>query len=162
MRKTLTLSMILATAIGASSLAFAMPGGAGHDGHRHHAMNMGIHDLRKLDLTDAQHEQIKQIMKQGHADIKTQLQTLRQQRGDFEAMAPDAAGYQAATTKLAQAEADAARARVMQRAAMRAKVYAVLTDTQKAKLATLRAEHQAKRAEWKAKHRSSKADRSSE
>ncbi|MGA9421507.1 MAG: Spy/CpxP family protein refolding chaperone [Rhodanobacteraceae bacterium] len=163
MRKTLTLSMILATAIGASSLAFATPGGSGfaHGGHRHHGM-MGMRDLHQVDLTDAQHDTIKQMMKQGFTAMKPRMQALRQQRDAFEAMTPDAAGYQDAATRLAQAEADFTRERVMQQATMRAQIYGVLTDAQKTKLASLQAQHKAKREAWKAKHRSQSNDASSQ
>ena len=50
-------------------------------------------------------------------------------------MTPDQVGYQAAAARLAQAEGSAMQVRVQQSANVRAQVYAVLTPTQKAKLA---------------------------
>jgi Spy/CpxP family protein refolding chaperone len=64
-------------------------------------------------------------------------------------MTPDQVGYQAAAARLAQAEGDATRVRVQQKASVRAQIYALLTPAQKAKMATLKAEKQARREQWK-------------
>ncbi len=156
MRKTVlsktVLSMIAAAAIGASSLAIAA-GGMGHEWQGHHGMAM--HELDKLNLTDAQRDQIKQIAKQNFEQLKPQMDALRQQRQTFESTDPTASGYQTAANNLAQAEADAARARVLQRAAVRAQIYNILTPAQRTQLASLRAQQEARRQQWeqfKAQH----------
>lgn len=156
MYKAMTLSMILATAVGCASLAYAGPGdggyGHGHRPHRGMGMGMGFRELHQLDLTDAQKGSIRQMVQQSFADHKTARQALQQQRMDFEAMTPDAAGYQSAAASLAQAEANAARDRVMQQATLRSQVYGLLTDTQRTKLASLKAAHLAKMQQRKARH----------
>ena len=103
----------------------------------------------KLNLTDAQRASIKQITSDSREQNKGQWQALRQQREAFESMTPDQVGYQAAAARLAQTEGDATKLRVQQRAVQQAKIYAVLTPTQKAQLATMRTEREAKREQWK-------------
>jgi Spy/CpxP family protein refolding chaperone len=88
-------------------------------------------------------------MKNSFASTKPQRQALFQQRKAFESLTPDQAGYQAAADSLAQAEANAAKARVEQQASVRAQIYGVLTSAQKMKLASLKAEREQRMQEWK-------------
>jgi Spy/CpxP family protein refolding chaperone len=151
MRKNITLGLILTSAMALTTLAIAAPAGQdagmGHGHHSHrHGQDMGF---KKLNLTDAQRASIKQIAHSSFAQNKTQWQALRQQRSAFESMTPDQVGYQAAAASLAQAEADATRVRVQQKATVRAQIYAVLTPAQKAQMATMKQEKQARREQWK-------------
>ena len=149
MRKSISLGLVLASAMALTTIAVAQapsggPGGGWHShGHGHQFMA-----LSKLNLTDAQKASIKQIMQTSFAQNKTQRQTLGLQRAAFASMTPDQVGYQAATASLAQAEGAAASARVTQRANIRAQIYAVLTTTQKAQLATFQAQQQARKQQW--------------
>src|SRR5579885_3071386 len=151
MRKTL-LSMIFAAATGCASLALAANGDAGMIGHGWHghggamAMHHALFD--KLDLSDAQRDQIRQIMQQSVQQMKPQMETLHRQREAFESMTPGSAGYQTAAANLAQAEADVARAHVLQHAALRAQVYNLLTPAQRSQLSALQAQHQAREQQW--------------
>lgn len=159
MRKHITLGLVLSLAMAFSTFALAAPApapaghGAGmqHHGGRSHGHGHGHHGMgfQKLNLTDAQRASVKQIMKDSFAQNRTQSQTLRQQRSAFASMTPDQVGYQAAAARLAQAEGDATRVRVQQKANVRAKIYAVLTPQQKADMATMRTEQQARREKWK-------------
>ncbi|MGH8157003.1 MAG: Spy/CpxP family protein refolding chaperone [Rhodanobacter sp.] len=158
MRKSTSLGLILASAIAIATIAVAAPAAAqqggwhGHGGHGGHGQLMA---LNKLNLTDAQRASVKQIMQTSFAQNKTQRQALQQQRSAFESMTPDQVGYQAATTSLAQAEGAATQQRVQQRANVRAQIYAVLSTSQKAQLATLQAQQQARKQQWaqfKAQH----------
>jgi periplasmic protein CpxP/Spy len=151
MRKNITLGLILGSSLALATLAMAGPAGQGAGmSHGWHAHGHG-HDMafRQLDLTDAQRASIKQIMHASFAQNKTQWTALRQQRSAFESMTPDQVGYQAAAARLAQAEGDATRVRVQQKATVRAQIYALLTPAQKAKMATLKTEKQARREQWK-------------
>ncbi|WP_130618330.1 Spy/CpxP family protein refolding chaperone [Dyella amyloliquefaciens] len=155
MRKNLTLALAMASALALAP--FAIAAAAGQDGGPHggHGGHAFAGEYSKLNLSDTQKANIKQIMQNAFSQTKTQRQNLRQQREAFEQMAPNASGYQAAATALAQAEGAAATARVQQRAAIRAQVYAVLTPAQQAQLATLKAERQARHQQWeqfKAQH----------
>lgn len=148
MRKPLILGLALASAMALGTAAVAAPMGHGswhHGGHGHH----GMAALHKLNLSDTQKASIKQIMKNSFAASKTQRQAVFQQRKAFESLTPDQAGYQAAADHLAQAEADATRARVEQRAKVRAQVYAVLSPAQKMQLASMKAQREQRRQEWK-------------
>jgi periplasmic protein CpxP/Spy len=153
MRKTMTLSIILAAALGCSALALAGPGGQGGGFHGHHG---GFMALRGLNLTDAQKAQVKQIVQQSFTQLKPQFQAVRQQREAFEAMAPNASGYQAAAASLAQAEANLTSARITARAAVTAQIYSsVLTSTQQSQYTAQKAAFQARKAQWqqfKAEH----------
>jgi Spy/CpxP family protein refolding chaperone len=155
MRKNISLALVLASAVALApfAIASAQDGGphGGFHGHGHGAFEA----YSKLNLTDAQKASIKQIMQTAFSQGKTQRQALRQQREAFEQMAPNASGYQAAATALAQAEGAATTARVQQRAAIRAQVYAILTPAQQAQLATIKAQREARREQWqqfKAQH----------
>ena len=151
MRKTMTLSIILAAALGCSALALAGPGGQGgpggwHGGHGHHG---GMLALRGLNLTDTQKASVKQIVQQSFTQLKPQFQAVRQQRQAFEALSPSSSGYQAAAASLAQAEANLTSARIVARAAVTAQIYnTVLTSTQQTQLATQKAAFQARKAQW--------------
>ena len=151
MRKSLTISLVLASAMALSTLAVSAQAGDGpqggwHGGHGHgHGQFMA---MSKLNLTDAQRASIKQIMQTSFAQNKTQHQALRQQRDAFESMTPDQVGYQAAAASLAQAEGAATQQRVTQQAAIRSQVYAILTTQQKAQYATLKTQQEARKAQW--------------
>jgi periplasmic protein CpxP/Spy len=151
MRKNITLGLILGSTLALATVAMAAP--VGQDAGMHHGRHGHGHGhdmaFRKLDLTDAQRASIKQIMHASFAQNKTQWTALRQQRSAFESMTPDQVGYQAAAARLAQAEGDATRVRVQQKATVRAQIYALLTPTQKAKMATMNTERQARREQWK-------------
>lgn len=153
MRKTTTLGLILASALTITGAAFAA--GGNHDGgHRFgdhgHRGHHGMHEaFAKLNLTDAQKASIKQITQASREQNKGQWQALRTQRAAFEQMTPDQVGYQAAAARLAQAEGQATQTRIEQRARVKAQIYAVLTAQQKAQLATMRSQREARREQWK-------------
>jgi periplasmic protein CpxP/Spy len=147
MRKTMTLSIILAAALGCSALALAQGGPAGGPGfHGHHG---GFMELRGLNLTDAQKASVKQIVQASFTQLKPQFQAVRQQREAFEAMAPNASGYQAAAASLAQAEANLTSARITARAAVTAQIYStVLTSAQQSQYTAQKAAFEARKAQW--------------
>lgn len=159
MRKSITLSLILSAALGMSALAAAQGGpGFGPDfGHGPHGHRGGAEmALRGLNLTDAQKTQIKQIVQQSFASMKSQAQAVRQQREAFEALSPNASNYQSAAASLAQAEANFTSARITARAAVTAQIYnTVLTQAQQSQYASNKAAFQARKAQWqqfKAEH----------
>jgi Spy/CpxP family protein refolding chaperone len=154
MRKSMTLSLLLSAALGVSALAFAHDGPEFGPGARdHHGAEMGF---RGLNLSDAQKTQIKQIMQQSFASLKSQAQAVRQQHEAFEALSPGAGDYQSAAASLAQAEANFTSARITARAAATAQIYnSVLTGAQRSQYASLQAVRQARKAQWeqfKAEH----------
>ena len=155
MRKSTSLGLILASAIAITTVAVAAPGAGQPGGWHSHGGHGQLMALNKLNLTDAQRASVKQIMQTSFAQNKTQRQALRQQRSAFESMTPDQVGYQAAAASLAQAEGAATQQRVQQQAALRTQIYAVLSTAQKAQLATLKTQQQARKQQWeqfKAQH----------
>lgn len=151
MRKSMTLSLILSAALGLSALAFAHDGGPdfGPGGpHGRHAEAMMA--LRGLNLTDAQKTQVKQILEQSFAAMKTQEEAVHQQHEAFEALSPGASNYQSAAASLAQAEANLTSARITARAAATAQIYnSVLTGTQQSQYASQKAALLARKAQWR-------------
>jgi protein CpxP len=155
MRKSITLSLILSAALGVSALAVAQGGpgfGPGPHGHRGGAEMA----FRGLNLSDAQKTQIKQIMQQSFASLKSQAQAVHQQREAFEALSPNASNYQSAAASLAQAEANFTSTRITTRAAVTAQIYnTVLTSAQQSQYASNKAAFQARKEQWqqfKAEH----------
>lgn len=162
MRKTTLLSAVLVAALGCTPLAFAQQSGHAWHGHRsHHGMSMGGHMYSKLNLSDAQRTQIKQLEKQSFAQAKPQMQSLRQARQAFAAATPGTSAYQTAASNMAEAEADAARSRATRRADTRAQIYQLLTPAQRTQLASMRAERQAKMQQWKASRQQNAAPQGS-
>lgn len=150
MHKASFLSAALVIALGCAPLAFAQQATAapGPGWHGHHGMAMGGRMYSKLNLTDAQRASIKQFRQQGFAQMKPQMQSLRQARQAYESATPGSSAYQAAASNLAEAEADAARARVTSEASVRAQVYNVLTPAQQTQLASMQAERTARMRQW--------------
>ena len=151
MRKTTVLSAVLVAALGCTPFAFAQQ--SGHAWHGHHGIAMGTHMYGKLNLSDAQRTQIKQLQQQSFVQAKPQMQTLRKARQAFATATPGTAAYQTAASNMAEAEADAARSRATRRADLRAQVYQILTPAQRTQLASLQADRQAKMQQWRDSHR---------
>lgn len=147
MRKSLFLGLALASAMTLGTAAFAagQDGGPRFGGRHGHGFGMA---MQKLNLTDAQRDSIRDLVKNSVAANKAQRDSLRQQRQAFEAMTPDQVGYQAAAARLAQAEAAATQNRVQQQAQLKAQIYALLTPQQKAQWATLKQEREQRRQQW--------------
>ncbi|WP_233843624.1 Spy/CpxP family protein refolding chaperone [Dyella sp. 2HG41-7] len=156
MRKTMTLSLVLAAALGCSALALAGPGGqeGGFGGH-HHGAEAGL-SFRGMNLTDAQKAQIKQIVQQSRTSLKSQGEAVHQQREAFEQLSPSSSGYQSAAASLAQAEAAFTSARITARAAATAQIYnTVLTSAQQTQYTSNKAAFEARKEQWqqfKAQH----------
>jgi periplasmic protein CpxP/Spy len=158
MRKPIRMTILLAAMVGISSLAFAGSGDppvadqGGPPARGMHARHrwMGDRGYARLDLTDAQRSQIRELTRGSFDQAKPLMEALKQKRQAFESAEPGSPGYLAAASDLAQAEADAARARVTREADLRAKIYGILTQAQRAQLADLRARHQARIQQWKA------------
>ena len=150
MRKNTLLILALSAAVSLTTLAVSAQGDGGPHGgwHGDHHGHGDMMALSKLNLTDAQRDSIKQIVKASFAQNKTQREALHQQREAFESMTPDQVGYQAAAASLATAEGAATQQRVQQQAAIRTQVYAVLTTAQKAQYATLKTPQEARKAQW--------------
>jgi len=148
MRTKITLlGLALASVLAMGGVAAAGQGGDASGGWHHHGGSQMML-FSKLDLSDAQRASIKQIISSSREQNKTSRQALRQQREAFEAMSENSAGYQAAASSLATAEAQATHDRVLRMASIRAQIHAVLTPAQQAQLVTLKAQEQARHQQW--------------
>lgn len=160
MHKPILRSAALAAALACSSLAFAAaPQSAGtataatshpaakHRGE-HHQMNL----FDQLNLTDTQRTSVRQLFKQNFEQARPEMQTLRQKRMAFDNATPGSSTYQNAANDLAQAESNAAHAQVLRQAALRTKIYDLLTPEQRTQYATLRTQHEAKMKQWRESH----------
>lgn len=147
MRKTFLLATALAATLACTPIAFAQS--AGHGWHGHHGMSADGHLYAKLDLSDAQRAQIKQLVQRDFAQAKPQMQNLRQAREAYESATPGTASYQTAASNFAEAEADAARTRASNRAELRAQIYQLLMPAQRTQLADLKAQRAARIRQWK-------------
>lgn len=175
MNRSFPLSILLAAAVGFSSLAFAATGvqtsapasptssgsmqkGKWHGMHHGHMRRGGgmhmldMHMLGKLDLSDTQRTSIRQMMHDSFEQARPEVQALRQKREALEAATPGSSAYRSATDELASAEANAARQRVVREATLRTRIYGVLTEQQRTQLASLRAERKARMQQWRSGH----------
>ncbi|MGH8124504.1 MAG: Spy/CpxP family protein refolding chaperone [Rhodanobacteraceae bacterium] len=168
MRKPLILSTLLATALVCSSLAFAAtpppatstgPATAAsqswHHGMRQHRMHRRHHAMGifgRLKLTDAQRSKVHELARQNFDRARPEMHRLQQQRMAFENATPGSAPYRSAAQGLAQAESNAAHARVLRQADLRAKIYELLTPTQRTQLASIRSQREAKMKQWRESH----------
>lgn len=171
MRKLLISSALLATTFVCMPLAVAgTPPAASastaraagpHSGHRHHHRmhhrGHGMHVLGKLDLTESQRTSIHKLMRDNFRQARAGMDELHRKRAAFEKATPGTAAYQSAVDDLAEAEASAARSRVMRRADLHRKIHSLLTAEQRAKLADIRAQRQARMEKWRASHKHSMA-----
>jgi len=113
-------------------------GGKHHrGGGKHHGRHHGgpfMHELKSLDLSDAQRASIRTAMKASWEAGKGQHEAMRSLHRSMMTATPGSAGYSALVNQLADAEANAARDRVQKMAALKSEIYAMLTDAQKAQL----------------------------
>lgn len=160
MRRIMLAAAIIIAAIGCAMFVPTISA-AGHGWRDGHGTTMGGHMYAKLNLTDAQRSQIKQLTRQNFAQVKPQMQAVRQARAAYESAVPGTAAYQTAASNLAQTESDAARTRVTQRADLRAQIYQLLTPLQQDQLAQLQAQRTARIQQWKAERQKNPQPQSS-
>lgn len=138
----------LATAIAFSSLAFVAGAAPAQSTPPTSAAKPGApaqrHSLlEELDLTQSQQSTIRATMQQNFQQLRPQMQSVTQKREAFENATPGTSAFQSAMNDLAQADADFAKARTLREGALRAKIYDVLTPTQRTKLKNLIAQQKA-------------------
>ncbi|HYO91397.1 MAG TPA: Spy/CpxP family protein refolding chaperone [Pyrinomonadaceae bacterium] len=162
----LAASLMLTGAVG---FAQQQEAGQGQDGRErgswHKRGGKGRHGMRggfggrfaeKLNLTDAQKEQMKQIAMRYRESRKALRQQTRENRGGFDALT-DGTFNEAAVRAAAQARANARVEREVMRARMMSEMYAVLTPEQKAQLAAERQQWEQKRQERRARRQANPA-----
>jgi len=158
MHKPFLRSAVLAAALACASLAFAAappPAGTAATGTSQPARHRGGHHMKlfdQLNLSETQRTSVRQLFRQNFEQGRPEMQALRQKRTAFDNATPGSAAYQDAANDLAQAESNAAHAQVLRQAALRTKIYDLLTPEQRTQYATLRAQHRAKMKQWRESH----------
>lgn len=153
MKKTITAVAVLGLS---ATLAFAAPG----EGKRAHGDHMrGGHGMRgdfaakfaeKLDLTDAQKQQMQQLRERFRTENEPLRAQFKQNRADMKA-ARDASDT--ARLESLKGTADSLRAQMKERRkAQHEQMMSILTAEQKAKLDALKAERQSRRGEHGKRH----------
>lgn len=150
MKKTITAVAVLALS---GTLAFAAPG-SGMKAHGDHMRGPGGHGMRgdfagrfaeKLNLTDAQKQQMQQLRERFRAENEPLRAQFKQNRADMKA-ARDA--NDTARLDSLKGTADSLRAQMKERrTAQHEQMMSILSADQKAKLDALKAERQSRRGE---------------
>lgn len=153
MRKLIFLPAVVLAAAMLSTAVNAQDHGPGPGGwHHHHRGGALMHELKELNLSDAQKASVKELFKTSRQQLKPQMEAVMTQRQALIAATPGTAAFQTATASLAQAASTAAAARVQDEATLVTQIYNLLTDAQKTQWIALQAQHQAKMTAWQAKH----------
>lgn len=106
----------------------------GRDGGPRHGGGPFMHELKSLDLSDAQRSSVRDAIKAQWQSARDERQAARQLHRNVEIAAPDSPGYSGLVNQLADAEANEARDRVQKQAALKSQVFAMLTPAQKTAL----------------------------
>ena len=113
----------------------------GHHRHfgRHHG-HFGLWKMfaRKLNLTDAQKNQIKTIVSEERPKMKPMFQQLKAGREQLDALIKSGPFDEAKVRSIAKAQADTLADMIVAKQRMKSKIYAVLTPEQHAKAEKLR------------------------
>ena len=141
MKKMIT-AAVAVLAVGAT-LAFAAPQDAnGGYGHHKGGHEMGARFAEKLNLTDAQKQQVKDIQKNFYEQNKTFLDSFRANRTAFRS-ARDAGDTAKADSLKATIDSQKAQMKTL-RDAKREQIRGILTPDQRAQFDAMKAKHEAR------------------
>ncbi|MBK6749652.1 MAG: Spy/CpxP family protein refolding chaperone [Pyrinomonadaceae bacterium] len=111
--------------------------GGGHGFGHGRGDRMGM-ALRGLDLSDEQKAKVKEIMEANKAEFEPTMQAMKDNRAKIQTLGTDGTFDQARVEGLAKEQGDLVAKTIVQKASVKAQVFAVLTDEQKAKAAEMR------------------------
>jgi len=94
--------------------------------------------LRGLDLTDEQKAKVKEIMEAGKTTVEPLMQQLKENRAKLHEIGTNGTFDQAAVEALAAEQGNTTAKLIVERAKVKAQVFALLTDEQKAKAAEMK------------------------
>ena len=134
-RSTASAALIAGLALSAAAFAGREPGPDGH-GRGPGPGEPFMHEVRELDLSEAQRSQIKGYFDAVRQQGKASHEALRELHHSYSLATPGSSEFRSLTAKLADAEAADARERVATMAELRTEVYGVLTPDQRSQLAT--------------------------
>jgi Spy/CpxP family protein refolding chaperone len=132
--RRLIASTSLIAGLALSAAAFA-DRGPGPDGHGPGPGGPFMHEVRELDLSEAQRTQIKGFFDAVRQQGKASHEALRELHRSYSLATPGSSEFRTLTARLADAEAADARERVATMAELQTQVYGVLTPDQRSQLA---------------------------
>ena len=142
--------LLLATLISSAVLCFSSQVMAGHPGgHKHHGP---MHMLKSLDLSDAQRQDIRQIMREFRGDVDS-LGEPGDMRDDVKSLIESGNADEATLRSLITQQWESNQAGRVEAAQMRHQIYQVLTVDQQAELAAAQQNKAEKWADKKGKLR---------
>lgn len=161
----LVVCSVVAVALAGAAPAYAAAGAEANPGNhqathrqwhrfRHHRWH-GDHwmrTLRQLDLSEAQRQNIRQLVRADFKQARPEMIALREKQLAFETVKPGTPAYEAASNDLGQAAANAALARMLSRTKLRGQIYKLLTPAQQTQLATIQSQR-AQRRSWERANR---------
>jgi len=116
----------------AAAIAQGMHGRGGPGGDFHHM-------LKQLDLTSAQHDQVKAIFEKEKPTLQPLMQQMRQNRSDMRALEASGSFDEAKTRALATQNSQTMIELQVEHARIKSEIMQILTADQKAKLAQIEA-----------------------
>lgn len=111
--------------------------GGGHGFGHGRGDKMGM-ALRGLDLTDDQKAKVKEIMEANKAGFEPTMQAMKENRGKIRGLGTDGNFDEARVEALAKEQGDLVAKMIVQKEGVKAQIFAILTDEQKAKAAEMR------------------------
>lgn len=133
---------IIAVAVLATGAIFVVAqkranGGGGHGFGHGRGDKMGM-ALRGLDLTDEQKAKVKEIMESNKAALEPTMSAMKENRSKLHDLSKDGTFDQAQVEALANEQGDLVAKTIVQKESVKAQIFAILTDEQKAKAAEMR------------------------
>lgn len=145
----------ISIATAADETTTAAPAAPGPHGWHHHHHGGIFHMLSKLNLSAEQKASIKTIMANAGPQLKSIHEEMRANSLKLSQTQPTDANYSAVVAQVTQANGSLHSQMIMQREAVRAQIFKVLTPEQQTQLAALKAQMQARmqtrRAAWAAR-----------
>ena len=111
--------------------------GGGHGFGHGRGDRMGM-ALRGLDLTDEQKAKVKEIMEANKTTFEPTMQSMKENRAKLHDLSKDGTFDQAQVEALAKEQGNLVARSIVQKESVKAQVFAILTDEQKAKAAEMR------------------------
>jgi len=118
--------------------AFGAPDGEGNMERRAERV------AEKLDLSDSQRDQFKQIHEQGRGEGKTIHEAMQKNRDALHKLNPSAKGYSKQVAQLANEKAELVKQMVVHKSEVRAELHAMLTPQQREKMSQMKMERKGK------------------
>ncbi len=150
--KKLILALATTALLAGAGTTFAR----GHGSHHQHGAQMQ-HMLAGVDATDAQRQQIKDILESNRETMMASRTQLASAKSALRKLDPMASNYDSEVSRLADQLAEATRQSTLERAAVRSQVAAVLTPEQRATMQAKRAEYMQTRNDRMQKRMKSRA-----